>query len=69
MKFEFLLKIKEFKNSQFILKYKGLSEEKNFEIVKKQFEDYIERNKGEWTDFVLLINKLSDDGDFVEVIQ
>lgn len=66
MKYEFILKYKE--HFQWLVKFNCFNvPDYDFDYTKKLFDDYISKHPD--IDYVLLINKLDDDGEFIGVVQ
>lgn len=66
MKYEFTLKYKLFSSDVWRIKYHVVVPSCAFNACKSMYEKHI---KKDWFDSVLLINKLDDNGDFIEVVQ
>lgn len=69
MKYEFMLKVKDAVSDQFHLKFHCVCDEKAYDHVKFKYESYQIRQKNEFWDSVLLIDKLDDAGNFLEIVQ
>ena len=69
MKYEFIMKIKECPQDQWHIKYRVVVKPERFQSVKYAYESAANLKKAEWFDYVILINKLDDEGNFIEVIQ
>lgn len=71
MQYEFKLKVKLDVSHNWEEKYECIVEEKGFEYIKKRYDEYIDLQKklNSRYDYILLINLLDDDGEFVRAIQ
>lgn len=69
MKYEFIMKIKEFKSDEWHIKYRAVVKPERFQSMKYAYESVANLKKAEWYDYVILINKLDDNSNFLEVIQ
>ena len=69
MKYEFILKVKYSVSDSFHEKFHCKVGEKQYFAVKTDYENYLARNKNEFFDSIILINRLDDNGEFVETIQ
>lgn len=68
MKYEFIFKIKEYPSApSYDVRYRCVVAEARFNSVKSSYEK-LQKAHPEWLS-IILINKLSDDGEFIEVIQ
>ena len=65
MKYEFIFKIKE--DHQWIIKYRCVAPERKFQTMKAAYEK-LEATHPEWKSLIL-INKLDDNNEFLEIIQ
>ena len=65
MKYEFIFKVKE--DHVWIVKYRCVVAEKRFDTIKAAYEK-LEKTHPEWNSLIL-INKLDDNSNFIEVIQ
>ena len=67
-KYEFIYKVRPYPHAHsYKVKYRCVVEEKRFNLQKTMYEKVAANHKEE--DPIILINKLTDDGEFVEVIQ
>ena len=69
MKYEVMLKIKEYRNSSFETKYRVVADsEIRMNLIKIQYLEIGQKRSAEWFDYVVLVNKLDDDGNFIETV-
>ena len=66
MKYEFIFKVKESRSDHFKVKYRCVCEPERYDSV---LFAYNKIDKNQFFDSVILINKLDDNGEFIEVVQ
>ena len=66
MKYECILKVKSSVSSGFETKFRGIHP--SYEEVVAKFEKWWEQAKKDYIDYVILVNKLDDNGEFIEVV-
>ena len=69
MKYEFKLKERYRGLNIWYEKYNCIVEEKLFDYTKKKYDSFCSLNKDDRIEYIVLINLLDDDGEFVRVVQ